>query len=150
VGGRRHDSSSFREDEPVEVRASGTAITDTLPDAIQTVAFGAGSTIAYADRSRERVVVRDYVAKREVETKSFRDRAVDVRQLHWSLDRTQLGLIADNAVLVWGTGAAPRAFVRFAGQGAVVVRGDGTVAFIGDGAAARSLVACRVGATLYP
>jgi len=67
----------------------------------------------------------------------------------WSPDAARLAVLGEHRVVLWEDGGPPSqlGFARTAG---VEVRADGTVVLLGDPAAARELVRCRIGAWRYP
>lgn len=75
----------------------------------------------------------------------------DIGSLAWSRDGARLAAVLGGGVAVWDvdTGRAPTR-IYASDDAAVAIDGDDGVHVFGDPATARELIACRIGARLYP
>ncbi|MEO7733249.1 MAG: hypothetical protein ABIY55_19960 [Kofleriaceae bacterium] len=131
--------------------AASGAVVDQLPPGIGVIAWDAsGKRLAYARSEPPGLVIRDVVARRDLETRPL-PLVPDgpIRALAWSPDGTRLALLADQRVTLWEPGGAASTFL-FGGAGAAELRPDATAVLLGDPAAARALLTCKIGPRNYP
>jgi hypothetical protein len=141
---------------PVRVIDSHGAVIDEVPaednnlgghELARPIAWDPTGTprIAYYRGQPARVVIRDVVQRKEIETRLLaRPNEGRVREIVWSPDGQRLALLADQVATVWD-GANPPTVFALVGAGGVELAADGHARLLGDLATARSLLTCAHG-----
>jgi WD40-like Beta Propeller Repeat len=131
--------------------ATSGAVIDQLPVGPGAFAWDpSGKRLAYARTEPPGLGIRDVVARRDAETRPLpMPPDGPIHAIAWSPDGTRLALLADQRVTLWEPGGASSTLL-FAGAGAVELRPDGSAVLLGDPAAARALIGCKLGVRSYP
>jgi WD40 repeat protein len=136
---------------PLIVRdARGRTISKQPSDHQCAMAFSPrGDRIAFG--RDDQVAVHDPPAHTTLTSRSASRSPGKISSIAWAPDGKRIAAVSERRIYLWDVVAGARATsIYVADQVAVAVAPDGTVQPYGDASAARELLACRIGARLYP